>query len=62
MKILNSKGSLATTGSRAGKQLSRLGDHPYATAAAVGVAKPAARYEIRDQNAVQMLIRAQRNW
>ena len=38
MKILNSKGSLVTTGSRAGKQLSQLGDHPYATAAAVGVA------------------------
>ena len=38
MKILNSKGSLATTGSRAGKQLSHLRDHPYATAAAVGVA------------------------
>ena len=38
MKILNSKGSLATTGSRAGKQLSHLGDHPYATAAVVGVA------------------------
>ena len=38
MKILNSKGSLVTTGSRGGKQLSQLGDHPYATAAAVGVA------------------------
>ena len=38
MKILNSKGSLATTGSRAGKRLSPLGDHPYATAAVVGVA------------------------
>ena len=38
MKILNSKGSLVTTGSRAGKQLSHLGDHPYATAAVVGVA------------------------
>ena len=38
MKLLNSKDSLATTGSRAGKQLSHLGDHPYATAAAVGVA------------------------
>ena len=38
MKILNSKRSLVTTGSRGGKQLSQLGDHPYATAAAVGVA------------------------
>ena len=32
-----SKRSLARTGSAAGKQLSRLGNHPYATAAAVGV-------------------------
>ena len=38
MKILNSKGSLVATGSRAGKPLSQLGDHPYATAAMVGVA------------------------
>jgi pimeloyl-ACP methyl ester carboxylesterase len=38
MKTLDSKRSLATTGSRVGTQLSRLGDHPYATTAAVGVA------------------------
>ncbi len=38
MKLLKSEDSLATTRSRAGKQWSRLGDHPYATAAAVGVA------------------------
>jgi len=30
--------------------------------AAVGVAKPAAVYEIRDQNSLQLLLRAQRNW
>jgi hypothetical protein len=29
---------------------------------AVGVGKPAAIYEVKDQNAVSMLIRAQRNW
>ncbi|HYI84228.1 MAG TPA: alpha/beta hydrolase [Acetobacteraceae bacterium] len=38
MKLLNAKSTLVKTGSRAGKQLSRLGDHPYATAAVVGVA------------------------
>ena len=38
MKLLSSKGSLVATRSSAGKQLSRMGDHPYATAAAVGVA------------------------
>ena len=38
MKILNSKGSLVTTRSRADKPLSQVGDHPYATAAMVGVA------------------------
>ena len=38
MKILNSKGSLVATGSGAGKPLSQLGDHPYATAAMVGIA------------------------
>ena len=37
MKNTEIKGSLATTGSRAGKQLSHLGDHPYAAAAVVGV-------------------------
>ena len=38
MKLLNSKGTLVTTGSRASKQLSQFGDHPYATAAVVSVA------------------------
>jgi hypothetical protein len=34
----------------------------FAAPAVVSTAKPAAIYEIRDQNAVQLLLRAQRNW
>jgi len=30
--------------------------------AALGISKPAAFYEMKDQTAVSMLIRAQRNW
>jgi hypothetical protein len=30
--------------------------------AALGIAKPAATYELKDQNALQLLLRAQRNW
>ncbi len=38
MKIFKSKSPLVTTGSRVRKPLAEIGDHPYATAAAVGVA------------------------
>ncbi|MFO1140932.1 MAG: alpha/beta hydrolase [Amaricoccus sp.] len=38
MRILSSKRELVPSRLRPGKQLSRLGEHPYATAAAVGVA------------------------
>jgi hypothetical protein len=30
--------------------------------AQAGVAKPAAVYELKDQNALTLLLRAQRNW
>ena len=30
--------------------------------AALGVAKPAAVYEVKDQNSLSLLLRAQRNW
>jgi hypothetical protein len=30
--------------------------------ASVGIGKPAAIYEVKDQNAVTLLLRAQRNW
>jgi hypothetical protein len=32
------------------------------TAANVGIAKPAASYELKDQNSLTLLLRAQRNW
>ena len=38
MKIFKSKAPLVTTGSRVRKPLAEIGDHPYATAAAVGIA------------------------
>ena len=31
-------------------------------AALAGIAKPAAVYELKDQNTVSLLLRAQRNW
>ena len=38
------------------------GDLPGHSWGLVGIAKPAATYELKDQNALQLLLRAQRNW